>query len=44
MAETIALGFTHLVFHAPGLDQRRFLDLYSKEVLPRLRKRYGGVD
>ena len=44
MADTIALGFTHLVFHAPGPDQRRFLDLYSKEVLPRLRKRYGGVD
>jgi coenzyme F420-dependent glucose-6-phosphate dehydrogenase len=44
MAETIALGFTHLVFHAPGPDQRRFLDLYAKEVLPRLRKRYGGVD
>jgi len=44
VAESIALGFTHLVFHAPGLDQRRFLDLYAKEVLPRLRKRYGGVD
>jgi len=44
VAESIALGFTHLVFHAPGLDQRRFLDLYAKDVLPRLRKRYGGVD
>lgn len=44
MAETIALGFTHLVFHAPGPDQRRFLDLYAKEVLPRLRKLYGGID
>ena len=44
MAETIALGFTHLVFHAPGPDQRRFLDLYSKQVLPRLRERYGGAD
>ncbi len=44
MAETIALGFTHLVFHAPGPDQRRFLDLYSKQVLPRLRERYGGSD
>ena len=44
VAESIALGFTHLVFHAPGLDQRRFLDLYAKEVLPRLRKCYGGVD
>ncbi|HSA81178.1 MAG TPA: glucose-6-phosphate dehydrogenase (coenzyme-F420) [Geminicoccaceae bacterium] len=42
LAETIALGFTHLVFHAPGPDQRRFLDLYAEQVLPRLRKRYGG--
>jgi coenzyme F420-dependent glucose-6-phosphate dehydrogenase len=41
LAETIALGFTHLVFHAPGPDQGRFLDLYAEEVLPRLRKRYG---
>ncbi len=32
------LGFTHLVFHAPGDDQARFLDLYAKELLPRLRR------
>ena len=44
LAETIDLGFTHLVFHAPGPDQRRFLDLYAEQVLPRLRARYGGVD
>lgn len=31
------LGFTHLVFHAPGPDQERFLRLYAQEVLPRLR-------
>ena len=31
------LGFTHLIFHAPGPDQRRFLQLYAAEVLPRLR-------
>jgi coenzyme F420-dependent glucose-6-phosphate dehydrogenase len=43
LAETIELGFTHLVFHAPGPDQRRFLDLYAEQVLPRLRARYGGV-
>lgn len=36
----IELGFTHLVFHAPGPDQERFLRLYSKEILPRLRKRF----
>ncbi len=32
------LGFTHLIFHAPGSDQRRFLELYSQDVLPRLRR------
>ncbi|HLH63408.1 MAG TPA: glucose-6-phosphate dehydrogenase (coenzyme-F420) [Ktedonobacteraceae bacterium] len=37
----IELGFTHLVFHAPGDDQSRFLKLYSQEILPRLRKRWG---
>ncbi len=31
------MGFTHLVFHAPGQDQKRFLDLYGEQVLPRLR-------
>jgi coenzyme F420-dependent glucose-6-phosphate dehydrogenase len=31
------LGFTHLVFHAPGPDQERFLRLYAKDMLPRLR-------
>jgi coenzyme F420-dependent glucose-6-phosphate dehydrogenase len=34
----IDLGFNHLVFHAPGNDQRRFLDLYSEKVMPLLRK------
>jgi coenzyme F420-dependent glucose-6-phosphate dehydrogenase len=33
----IDLGFRHLVFHAPGPDQERFLRLYAAEVLPRLR-------
>ena len=37
----VGLGFHHLVFHAPGPDQARFLDLYGEEVLPRLRKRFG---
>jgi coenzyme F420-dependent glucose-6-phosphate dehydrogenase len=43
LAETVELGFTHLVFHAPGPDQRRFLDLYAEQVLPCLRARYGGA-
>jgi coenzyme F420-dependent glucose-6-phosphate dehydrogenase len=34
----LELGFTHLVFHAPGPDQERFLKLYGKEILPRLRR------
>ncbi len=37
----IKLGFTHLIFHAPGDDQSRFLQLYAKEILPRLRQRWG---
>ncbi len=40
----IELGFTHLVFHAPGPDQRRFLSLYSEQILPRLRARWGAAD
>ncbi|MGB3910777.1 MAG: glucose-6-phosphate dehydrogenase (coenzyme-F420) [Pseudolysinimonas sp.] len=30
-------GFTHLVFHAPGHDQRRFLHLFETDLAPRLR-------
>jgi coenzyme F420-dependent glucose-6-phosphate dehydrogenase len=37
----LELGFNHLVFHAPGPDQERFLRLYSKEVLPRLRQKFA---
>jgi coenzyme F420-dependent glucose-6-phosphate dehydrogenase len=37
----IELGFTHLVFHAPGNDQSRFLQLYAREILPRIRQRWG---
>ena len=33
----VDLGFRHLVFHAPGPDQARFLKLYGEQVLPRLR-------
>jgi len=35
------LGFRHLVFHAPGPDQKRFLRLYGEKVLPRLRAAFG---
>ena len=37
----VDLGFTHLVFHAPGPDQERFIRLYAEHVLPRLRRRFG---
>ena len=31
-------GLNHLVFHAPGHDQRRFLELFERDLAPRLRK------
>jgi coenzyme F420-dependent glucose-6-phosphate dehydrogenase len=37
IAAYMKLGFTHLVFHAPGSDQERFLRLYTDQVLPKLR-------
>lgn len=30
-------GLNHLVFHAPGHDQKRFLDLFKADLEPRLR-------
>ena len=36
----IEMGFRHLVFHAPGPDQVRFLKLYGEQVLPKLRQRF----
>ncbi len=41
IAHYIEMGFDHLVFHAPGPDQSRFIKLYGDEILPRLRKQYG---
>ena len=37
----VDLGFRHLVFHAPGPDQARFLRLYAEKVVPRLRAAFG---
>ncbi len=34
-------GFSHLVFHFPGDDQERAMALYAKQILPRLRERFG---
>lgn len=36
------LGFDDLVLHAPGGDQRRFLEQFSADVLPGLRARVAG--
>ncbi|MDP8905066.1 MAG: glucose-6-phosphate dehydrogenase (coenzyme-F420) [Chloroflexota bacterium] len=41
MRPYIELGFTHLVFHAPGPDQSRFIRLYGEHILPRLRDRFA---
>ena len=35
------LGFNHLVFHAPGDGQARFLELYGAQILPRIRKQWA---
>ena len=37
----VELGFNHLVFHAPGPDQARFLKLFSEQVAPLLREKFG---
>ena len=37
----VGLGFKHLVFHAPGPDQERFLKLFADQVSPRLRKKFA---
>ncbi len=34
----IDAGMRHLVFHAPGHDQSRFLELFARDLAPRLRK------
>ena len=38
----LELGFGHLVFHHPGEDQSRFIELYAKQILPRLRKEFDS--
>ena len=41
IARYIELGFRHVVLHAPGPDQVRFLELYAEQVIPRLRGRFS---
>jgi coenzyme F420-dependent glucose-6-phosphate dehydrogenase len=38
VGQYVAWGLNHLVFHAPGHDQRRFLELFEKDLAPRLRR------
>lgn len=40
IGDYVRLGFTQLVFHAPGEDQARFLEQFGEDVLPRLRARF----
>jgi coenzyme F420-dependent glucose-6-phosphate dehydrogenase len=37
----VELGFTHLVFHAPGPNQDKFLKQYAEAILPKLRREFG---
>jgi coenzyme F420-dependent glucose-6-phosphate dehydrogenase len=37
----VELGFNHLVFHAPGPDQARFLKLFGEQLAPRLRAAFA---
>ena len=39
IAPYLDLGFQDLVLHGPGNDQRRFLEQFTEDVLPLLRKR-----
>ncbi|MGO9900523.1 MAG: glucose-6-phosphate dehydrogenase (coenzyme-F420) [Solirubrobacteraceae bacterium] len=40
IAAYVELGFSELVFHFPGADQRRALDQFASDVLPLLRARW----
>ena len=37
IGQYIDAGLNHLVFHGPGQDQRRFLELFERDLAPRLR-------
>jgi coenzyme F420-dependent glucose-6-phosphate dehydrogenase len=41
LAPYIDLGFSHLVFHSPTEEQDRFINAYARDILPRLRERWG---
>ncbi len=37
----VQLGFRPLSFHAPGLDEERFMSLFSKLVIPKLKRAFA---
>ncbi|MFD1715799.1 glucose-6-phosphate dehydrogenase (coenzyme-F420) [Amnibacterium flavum] len=39
IGQYIDWGFNNLIFHAPGHDQRRFMELFERDLAPRLRGR-----
>ncbi|MDY7542310.1 glucose-6-phosphate dehydrogenase (coenzyme-F420) [Cryobacterium sp. 5B3] len=39
IGQYIDAGFNHLVFHAPGHDQERFLTAFERDLAPRIRAR-----
>ena len=41
IGEYVTMGFTHLVFHFPGPDQRGAIARYRDEIIPRLRRQFG---
>jgi coenzyme F420-dependent glucose-6-phosphate dehydrogenase len=41
IATYVGYGFDHLVFHFPGNDQEAAVERYGRDILPRLRARFG---
>jgi coenzyme F420-dependent glucose-6-phosphate dehydrogenase len=43
VGQYVAMGFEHLVIHGPGPDQERFIKLFERDVLPRMRRAYTAA-
>jgi coenzyme F420-dependent glucose-6-phosphate dehydrogenase len=43
VAPYVDLGFTNLVFHFPGADQRGAIERFTSDVLPLMRKRWATI-
>jgi len=41
IATYVGYGFDHLVFHFPGNDQEVAIERYGRDILPRIRARFG---